>query len=179
MCCRGRLWRDTSGGASFPSGHSLRAAYAAIIFSGPHGPDFGLLGPGGALAGTTAGAWLAADSGLGTWLIGLGSGGGLSAFGNLRTCLLAWAALVAASRVGLGKHFASDVAAGAGIGLAIAASPYPAVDPQGWQRIALASTFTAEIAYIIASAARRAEIKGWPFLLGVVVVFWATFPFAA
>lgn len=27
---------------SFPSGHALRAAYAAVVFSGPHGPNFGL-----------------------------------------------------------------------------------------------------------------------------------------
>jgi hypothetical protein len=44
--------------------------------------------------------------------------------------LVGWACGVGLSRVALGKHFASDVACGMALGLAVAWSPYPAVEPQ-------------------------------------------------
>jgi membrane-associated phospholipid phosphatase len=83
------------------------------------------------------------------------------------------------SRIGLGKHYVSDVLGGWACGIAIAQSSYPLVSPQGWLRTALASVFTLEVLYIAASAQRRSEILGWPFLALIVVLFWITFPFAA
>jgi membrane-associated phospholipid phosphatase len=134
---------------SFPSGHSLRAAYAAVIFSGPHGPFSG------------------------------GDPTYTSASATACLCFYLWAACVALSRVILAKHFVLDVVLGAFIGVAVAVSPYPTVAPAGILRILLASTFTVEVLVIMFSKSLQQQIEGWMLLGGIVVVFWMTFPFAA
>lgn len=95
----------------------------------------------------------------------------------LANTLKVWAVAVCVSRIALGKHFCSDVVVGCLLG-AFAATFWPYVSPQGVWRLLLSLTFTAEIIYIMASPKVRKEILGWPYLLGIVVGFWITFPFA-
>jgi membrane-associated phospholipid phosphatase len=134
---------------SFPSGHTMRAAYAATIFLGPHSPLF------------------------------LGAAAETKPSLLLHIFFIAWAIAVAASRVILSKHFLSDVTIGAAIGVGVAQSSFPTVPAAGVVRFCLASAFSVEIITVMASSKLRKEIQGWPFLLGIVVVFWCTFPFAA
>ena len=96
----------------------------------------------------------------------------------LAPAIALWAAGVAWSRVVLGKHYLFDVMAGALMGMAVALSPYPAVPPRGIARILLASTFTVEVSIMALTPEYRTMMRGWPFLLGIVVIFWCTFPFA-
>lgn len=134
---------------SFPSGHAARAGYAAMVFSSNvHGPNFHIL------------------SHLPLWVAEY-----------LGTLLCIWAFTICVSRIALGKHFTSDVICGVILG-AFAATWWPNVNPQGIWRLLLSLTFTAEIIYIMATPSVRKDIQGWPFLLFVVVGFWATFPYA-
>jgi membrane-associated phospholipid phosphatase len=134
---------------SFPSGHAARAGYAAVVFASQvHGPNFNLL--------TYLPSFIAT---------------------HLATLLKVWAGAVCLSRVALGKHYVSDVVVGVLLG-GFAATWWPLVNPQGGWRLLLSLTFTAEIVYIMATPSVRKDIKGWPYLLGIVIGFWITFPYA-
>ena len=103
---------------------------------------------------------------------------GIDTSGLLAPVLALWAAGVGWSRVVLGKHYLFDVLAGAALGLSVAMSPYPSCPPRGLIRILLASAFTIEVIVVALNPKWRAMMRGWPFLLAIVVVFWCTFPFA-
>lgn len=141
---------------SFPSGHTMRAAYAAAVLASPCAPVLSL---------TTRGE------------------GGLDGSAEPRllpgALAVGWVMCVGFSRIGLGKHYAADVAAGMLVGYLAAASPYPTVHPQGGVRVCLAAAFTAQCVWIAVTPAVRAKMRGWPLLAGILVVFWATLPFAA
>ena len=67
---------------------------------------------------------------------------------------------------------------GGAVGVGVAASPYPHVHPRGALRVGLAVVFTAEALALAVVPSVRRGIDGWPYLMGIVVVFWLTFPFA-
>lgn len=128
---------------SFPSGHTMRAAYLAIILVGEHGLNLRL-----------------------------------HHHAATEMMFVLWACAVGVSRVALGKHFCFDVAIGAMLGRSLALGPYPSQPADGWVRFLLASAFSVEAVVIVNSPNLRADVKGWPFLVGIVVVFWITFPLA-
>jgi membrane-associated phospholipid phosphatase len=97
----------------------------------------------------------------------------------LRVALAGYAVAVGWSRVALGRHFASDVAAGACVGLLLAWGGYADTQPAGSVRVGLASLFTAQAVYVAASAGRRRAIPGWPCQVGILAIFWASLPIAA
>jgi len=112
----------------FPRAFTSRVfpqVYAALIFAGPHGPDWSLLPVSPTLP----------DSPAVSVLLGV----------PLGTVLGAWAACVSLSRVAVGRHFLSDVAAGGALGALVAVSPYPTVPVRGLVRQCLAGGFLVEV----------------------------------
>ena len=164
---------------SFASGHSMRAAYAAVVLCGPYGvfAAFDQATAVAAVAGAGGGGTVsAAGEGL---LLGYPLSFLVPSSYYGPQLLAVYAVGVALARVVLAKHFLVDVVAGCAVGAAVGMSGYPSVPATGALRIFLASAFTAEMVACFASPRLRADLPGWKYFSAIVVVFWLTFPFAA
>ena len=153
---------------SFPSGHSMRAAYAACVLCSSCGL------PGAYRSALKNSNILYENDSVMSDVF-------LSAIESSFAPLVlgVWAIGVALSRVILAKHFLGDAVSGVVVGVIVGLSPYPGFAPRGLVRIFLASCFTMEMVACFASSSLRGGIPGWPFFSAIVVVFWVTFPYAA
>ena len=125
---------------SFPSGHSWRAAYTAMLLLIPHRSPFFVV-----------------------WNV---EGATLDC---LRAFFILWPIGVAVSRVALAKHFFADVVAGAAIGFVLAlATEFPHQSTTGPLRLAMMAIFLAEAFVVVSVKKWRAAVPYWPSIFVII-----------
>lgn len=93
---------------------------------------------------------------------------------NFQLLVVFWVCCVAASRICLGKHFASDCIAGVVLGTLVACSGYQDVQPDGPVRILFASAFTVECLTVSLIPSLRKHCAAWWALNRWVFFVFAT-----
>lgn len=138
----------------FPSGHTARGAYIALLMIDRE------LSP-------LVSLW--------SWLGG--APGAASPFAGHEAGVVAaiWVAAVAWSRVALAKHYLLDVVAGAALGAGLFVMGFPTLDPQGPMNLIMATCFTLECIAVMCYAPWRRLVRGWPWLVAILVASWGSF----